>query len=277
MSTIHVKILENVGSLGILLLAAVLLASSCGTGPSDEEGEDASRDPLPSPVGPAPPGMVLIPGGRYAIGSEHGDADERPVREILLDPFFVDTTEVTNADFARFVRETGYQTEGAWQEYAGPGRERHPATGVTWSDAAAYASWAGKRLPTEAEWEAAARGGLVDKPYPNGDTVEGSAKYGEIFEGRNTRTVPVGSFAPNGYGLYDMAGNVWEWCADFYASDAYARADELNPAGPRRGASRVMRGGSWNDRAEELRVSNRLEMTPTIIGHVFGFRCAKSP
>jgi formylglycine-generating enzyme required for sulfatase activity len=221
--------------------------------------------------------MVLVPGGRYAIGSERGDPDERPVREILLDPFFVDTTEVTNADFARFVRETGYVAEGAWQEYARPGRERHPVTGVTWNDASAFASWAGKRLPTEAEWEAAARGGLVDKPYPNGDSLEGTAKYGEIFAGNDTQTVPVGSFAPNGYGLYDTAGNVWEWCADFYASDAYARADELNPAGPRRGASRVMRGGSWNDRAEELRVSNRLEMTPTIIGHVFGFRCAKSP
>ena len=263
--------------LAVLVLAAQVAALACGGAPAGE-GRPAERDPLPAPATSPPEGMVLVPGGRYRIGSEDGDADERPAREVLLDPFFIDTHEVTNAEFARFVEATGYATEGSWRQHAGRGRERHPVTAVTWNDARAYAEWAGKRLPTEAEWEVAARGGLAGKPFPNGDSLEGSAVFGEIFEGtESTKTAPVGSLASNGYGLYDMAGNVAEWCADYYARDAYARADELNPHGPARGAARVVRGGSWNDLAEEIRVANRVEMTPTIIGHVFGFRCAKSP
>jgi formylglycine-generating enzyme required for sulfatase activity len=268
---------EALRAIFFLGLICAIFVAGCSTHGDDGERREADRDPLPSPPGPPPEGMVLVPGGRYRIGSEQGDRDEQPVRELLLDPFYIDTHEVTNAEFARFVEETGYESEGFWRQYAGRGRERHPVTAVTWNDASAYAKWAGKRLPTEVEWEAAARGGLAEKRYPNGDALEGSAVFGQIFAGDDTKTAPVGSLAPNGYGLYDTAGNVWEWCADYYAADAYERADELDPAGPERGAARVARGGSWNDREAELRVSNRLEMTPTIIGHIFGFRCAKSP
>jgi formylglycine-generating enzyme required for sulfatase activity len=222
--------------------------------------------------------MVLIRGGEYEVGSDVGEEDERPARRVTLDPFYLDAREVTNAEFTRFVAATGYEAEGDWRRYAGPGRETHPVVSVTWSDASAYAKWVGRRLPTEAEWEAAARGGLQGTAYPRGSELRPEdANFGALFEDEDSpRTAPVGSFPPNGYGLYDMAGNVWEWCSDYYAPDAYSRGPKRNPAGPERGAARVARGGSWNDPATSLRVSNRLEATPSLIGPVFGFRCARS-
>jgi formylglycine-generating enzyme required for sulfatase activity len=220
--------------------------------------------------------MVLVRGGTYTVGSNSGEDDERPARRVVLDPFYLDEREVTNADFARFVAETGHRPEGAWQRFASPGRANHPAVAVTWNDATAYAAWAGKRLPTEAEWEAAARGGLEGRIFPNGDEIgPDEATFGSLFS-HDPRTTPAGSLRPNGYGLYDMAGNVWEWCSDFYAPDAYLRGQLRAPKGPESGSARVARGGSWNDKAQALRVSNRLEMTPTLSGPVFGFRCARS-
>jgi len=258
------------------LLAALLAGCGGGDAPPAPPGP-AEREPTPGPEGPPPAGMVLVRGGYFLVGSEQGDPDEAPVRRLAIDGFYIDAREVTNADFARFAAATGYEAEGEWRRYARPGREAHPVLSVTWTDAAAFAEWAGKRLPTEAEWEAAARGGLEGADYPNGDEVSpDDATYGHLYDTRPA-TTPAGSLEPNGYGIYDMAGNAWEWCSDYYALDAYARVPTLNPAGPERGVSRVLRGGSWNDRAVTLRVSNRLEMTPTIIGPVFGFRCAKSP
>jgi sulfatase modifying factor 1 len=256
-------------------LAAALALAGCSSSGEPAPDEAAAR---PDPTGPPIEGMVLVRGGVYAIGSEDGETDERPARRILLDPFYLDAREVTNAEFARFVEATGYRAEGEWKLFAGAGRERHPVVSVTWRDAAAFAAWAGKRLPTEAEWEAAARGGLEGKPYPNGDALAAEDATFEVEDdGSGARTTPAGSHRPNGYGLYDMAGNVWEWCADRYVEDAYARPPLHNPTGPERGASRVMRGGAWNSRPSDCRVSNRLEMTPTLLGPVFGFRCAKTP
>jgi formylglycine-generating enzyme required for sulfatase activity len=220
--------------------------------------------------------MILVRGGTYTVGSNSGEDDERPARRVVLDPFFIDVREVSNADFARFVDETGYRPEGTWKRYATRSRGDHPVVGATWNDAVAYAQWAGKRLPSEAEWEAAARGGLEGRIYPNGDEISpDDATFGSLFSKEPT-TTPVGSRHPNGYGLYDMAGNAWEWCSDYYAPDAYLRSSTRDPKGPEQGSSRVARGGSWNDKAQALRVSNRLEMTPTLSGPVFGFRCAKS-
>lgn len=236
-----------------------------------------ARAPLADPEGPPPDGMALVRGGTYAVGSDSGERDEAPAHAAVLDPFYIDVNEVTNAEFSRFVSETGYIAEGQWKTYAGKDRDRHPVASVTWNDASAYAKWAGKRLPTEHEWEAAARGGEVGLPFPNGNALTaGDATYDFVTD-ETIRTTPVGTKPANGYGLHDMAGNVWEWCSDWYASDAYRRLTPNNPAGPERGAARVMRGGSWNERSVSCRVSNRLEMTPTIIGFVFGFRCAKTP
>ncbi len=221
--------------------------------------------------------MVLVHGGTYWMGSMVGDVDERPVHAVVLDPFFIDTREVTNDEFAEFVQATSYAPEGQWAQYAVRGRENCPVTAVTWNDAVAFAAWADKRLPTEAEWEIAARGGLEGSLYPNGDSLTpDEANFDNVFGDERTGTIPVGSKLPNGYGLYDTAGNVWEWCSDFYAPDAYARLPKYNPRGPEHGSSRVVRGGSWNERATSCRVSNRLAMTPSLIGPVFGFRCARS-
>ncbi len=269
------------GRTAIVLVLAVAVVGGCRRGEVDSdrgsERDDGAAMAGKGSPGPPPQGMVLIPGGEYLIGSNKGEEDERPVHPVILDPFYIDAREVTNADFARFVAATGYQAEGLWQRYSENGRDSHPAVAVTWNDASAYAKWAGKRLPTEAEWEAAARGGANPSLYPNGDQLlPEDATFGFLFE-EDPQTTPVGSHPPNRIGLYDMAGNVWEWCADYYAADAYSSAPTKNPTGPERGATRVVRGGSWNDRAEVLRVANRLEMTPSLIGPIFGFRCAKSP
>ena len=262
----------GIGAVAALVLAASGCGRSAGTG-----APPATVAPRPDPTGAPPDGMVLVPGGTYTIGSDDGAPDEQPVHRVVLDPFYIDRYEVTNAEFARFVAATGYQAEGQWERYAGRGRGDHPVASVTWNDATAYAAWAGKRLATESEWEAAARGGLEGKPYPNGDELGPDEATFGFFDGMKISTTPVGSHRPNGYGLYDMAGNVWEWCSDYYAADAYARAEANNPRGPGVGAARVARGGSWYEGVGELRVSNRLGTTPTIIGPVFGFRCAKSP
>lgn len=265
------------GVIGIFLVGyAAVFGAGCAMKTAPKESPE-SVVPLPDPTGPPPEGMVLVRGGVYAIGSETGEPDERPIHRVALDPFYVDAREVTNEEFARFVAATGYAPEGQWTRYAGKGRERHPVTSVTWNDASAYAAWAGKRLPTESEWEAAARGGLDGKAYPNGDELDADDATFGAFDGMQIATTPVGSHRPNGYGLYDTAGNVWEWCSDYYAADAYARADAHDPKGPSVGAARVARGGSWYEGVGELRVSNRLAMTPTLIGPVFGFRCAKTP
>jgi sulfatase modifying factor 1 len=268
------------------------------------------------PRGPRPPGMVWIPGGTFTMGTTDTNAhffDARPQHDVEIDGFWLDETEVTNAQFEEFVKATGYVTvaeqrptkeqimanlqpgvppppddklvpaslvfrqpddpipwademnwwewlPGAnWRHPEGPGsgiadRMNHPVVHVCWKDADAYCKWAGKRLPTEAEWERAARGGLVGKTYAWGDELPGdggtwrcniwqgpSPKINTKADG-HVRTAPVKSYPPNGYGLYDVAGNVWEWCSDWYAPDYYLNAPLKNPQGP---------AGSFDPRARE--------------------------
>src|ERR1700753_166322 len=249
------------------------------------------------PPGPVPPGMVWVPGGEFSMGSTaESEAlcelpgvtlDALPVHRVYVEGFWMDATELTNEEFERFVKATGYITvaertpageefpdvpseklvagstvftptkeqvplddysrwwryqEGAnWRHPEGPhsgikGREKYPVVQIAYEDAAAYAEWAGKRLPTEAEWEFAARGGLTGKLYPWGDDFQpGGHEMAQTYQGKFPSKdtgadgfaglAPVASFPPNGYGLYDMAGNAWEWVSDWYRADYYTHSE----------------------------------------------------
>lgn len=259
-------------------------------------------------------GMVFIKGGAYRMGDDDAMPYEGPAHEVGVDSFWIDATEVTVAQFARFVGATGYKTDaekfgwsgvfdtssgewtrcdGAdWRHPEGPSsgaRPDEPVCQVSWNDADAYARWAGKRLPTEAEWEYAARGGLAGKKYAWGDELRpGGRPVANWWQGRfpteNTKEdgfvgrAPVGSFPPNGYGLYDTAGNVWEWCSDWFAGDYYSSSPRRNPTGPATGAERSMRGGSWlcsENYCTNYRVAARGHATADTGLDNVGFRCAK--
>ena len=252
---------------------------------------------LPPPTA-VPGGMVLIPAGTFEMGSEDEDAndDEQPVHTVHLNAFYMDKYEVTNAQFKRFIDANPAWQKGNiedrfhngsylrhWSSNNYPdGKADYPVVNVSWYAAMAYAEWAGKRLPTEAEWEYAARGGLSGKKYPWGDD-EPTAAYANYHRNVNDPT-PVGRYAANGYGLYNMAGNVWEWCLDAYDSDFYAASESRNPiAGGEvdnfttipTDPSRVLRGGSRGFDALCLRVAYRSGRSPTFTSDYFGFRCAR--
>ena len=293
-------------------------------------------------------GMVWVPGGKFWMGSNDGQPDEIPAHEVTVHGFWMDQTEVTNEEFERYVKATGYITMAerkpdpkdfpnvppenlvpgsvvfapppgdvpldnhmlwweyrpgaSWRHPEGPnsnlqGREKHPVVHVCWDDAVAYATWAGKRLPTEAEWEFAARGGLDRQPFAWGpEKVPGNKWMANIWQGRFPNenklsdgfrcTSPVATFPPNAYGLYDLSGNVWEWCADWYRMDYYARGEFDNPKGPSDSfdprepgtAKRVMRGGSYlcsELYCEGYKPGARMKSSPdTGLSHT-GFRCVK--
>ena len=267
-----------------------------------------------TPTKPEPPeGMVLIPAGTFEMGSEDEEAGDRekPVHTVHLDAFYMDVYEVTNAQFKAFVdanpdwqkdRIDGRFHNGAylnlWDGTDYPaGKADHPVLAVSWYAAMAYAEWAGKRLPTEAEWEYAARGGLAGKKYPWGDTMTlADANYSEYDENWNRiggigDTTPVGQYAANGYGLYDIAGNVSEWCLDLDDSDFYAEShDSRNPIAGGKSiqwlrenftsiptdSRRVPRGGSWFNSTRFLRVTTRISNWPRETRGFYGFRCARA-
>lgn len=261
----------------ILFIAAVLL-SACEKAPKS-----------PTVGGPSPyPEMVLIPAGEFIMGDGDGSGkqDERPSHTVYLDAFYIDRYEVTNKQYQAFIRATGHPAPRVEQSWAEPynwngteypeGCADQPVVLVTWHDAQQYCAWVGKRLPTEAEWEKAARGGLVGKRYPFGDTLElDHASFDKGFM-RTRKAMRVGSFKPNAFGLYDMAGNVWEWCRDWYDQEYYKNSPRNNPQGPDNGTYRVFRGGSWNSDEKFLRCSQRGKNVPEYKSHTVGFRCALS-
>ena len=269
-----------------------------------------------------PEGMVLIPAGHFQMGSigdrpgsigdrpeDWADHDEQPVHTVHIDAFFMDAHEVTNLEYKAFLLENPRWQKSRinrrfhdgdylkyWHGNNYPrGRANRPVTGVSWYAAMAYAEWAGKRLPTEAEWEYAARGGLAGKLYPSGNTISTrEANYSKLV-GRVPdmwdATTVVGRYAANGYGLYDMAGNVYEWCLDEYDADFYFVS--RNSRNPISGAptiqwmldnftsiptnsSRVFRGGGWASTRLQVRVANRAADTPMFLNPDVGFRCVRA-
>ncbi len=318
----------------------------------------------PAP-GPAPLGMVWIPGGEFSMGAQdppemnmvgmQATTDSRPIHRVYVDGFFMDKTDVTNAQFAAFVKATGYVTiaektpsaadfpgappenlvaggvvfsppghqvmlndhyqwwsyvKGAnWRHPSGPessikGKENYPVVQVAYADAVAYANWAHKRLPTEAEWEFAARGGLAGKPFVWGEKFKPDGKYmANTFQGHFPDhdagsdgfigPSPVAHFAPNGYGLYDMAGDVWQWTSDWYRPDYYAELAQLggvarNPQGPEQPydpaepteKKKVHRGGSYlctDQYCSRYMVGTRGKGEVTTGTNHLGFRCISAP
>jgi len=224
--------------------------------------------------------MAYIPAGEFIMGSPEGEGsnDEQPQHRVYLDAYFIDIYEVTNAQFAQFVTATGYQGEGDWRKYYTSGKEKHPVVNVTWNDANAYCQWAGKRLPTEAEWEKAARG-TDGRRYPWGNEWAPSKCNAAGSADGYERTAPVGSFPASAspYRVMDMAGNVWEWVADWYDKNYYRRSPQRNPQGPGSGSGCVLRSGSWESEPVDVRAANRGWYQADLSSNDWGFRCALSP
>ena len=217
---------------------------------------------------------VHVPAGEFEMGSTTGDNDEQPVHRVYLDEYWIGQTEVTNAQYALCVSAGGCTapSNSRWQD---SDYRDHPVTHVDWNQARAYCAWAGVRLPTEAEWEKAARG-TDGRIYPWGNSAPDDrfANYGNIIDG----TTPVGNY-PEGaspYGALDMAGNVWEWVNDWYDSDYYSQSPSENPQGPATGESRVLRGGSWDNYDSFVRSAFRFKYVPVDWGRYYGFRCVRS-
>jgi len=229
---------------------------------------------------------VLVPAGEFSMGSEEYD-DEKPRHQVYLDAFYIDKYEVTTAHFQQFVQATGHRTQAerggdsaTWRAPRGSGSsiaglEQHPVVQVSQDDAKAYCTWAGKRLPTEAEWEKAAWG-TDGRTYPWGNQFD--SRQGN-FEGKNHGTVPVGSYeeGKSPYGAYDMAGNVWEWVADWYDENYYRNSPARNPQGPVSGDKAVRRGCGWAaNKALDVRAPTRDWRAPAGWYGNVGFRCAKT-
>ncbi len=218
--------------------------------------------------------MVYVPSGAFIRGDNDGPLDSRPRRRHVLREFWIDRHEVTNEEYAVFVQASGHSTPSHWPEGGVPGGlGSEPVVNVTWSDAAAYAQWAGKRLPTEAEWEKAARGTEGNR-YPWGSRF--SAELCNTSEGGVRGVANAGSYrgGASPYGVSEMAGNVREWTADFYDGRYYVNAPERDPKGPRGGVSRVVRGGSWRLSREWALTFARSRLRPDEAHSDLGFRCA---
>jgi formylglycine-generating enzyme required for sulfatase activity/tRNA A-37 threonylcarbamoyl transferase component Bud32 len=231
--------------------------------------------------------MIVVPGGHYSRGSNEGARDEMPRHAVNLSSFALDIHAVTNEQFVRFLQAMGGEKDHNNNDIIRlrdarikrangkliieSGYARHPVVGVTWYGAVAYAKWIGKRLPTEAEWEAAAAGGRENFLYPTGNEIERT--QANFF---SSDTTPVMSYSPNAFGLYDMPGNVYEWCQDWYAYNYYDASvlEPDQPLGPPQGVYRVLRGGCWKSLKEDLRCSHRHRNNPGAVNGTYGFRCA---
>ncbi|XP_044772528.1 formylglycine-generating enzyme isoform X3 [Neomonachus schauinslandi] len=299
---------------------AASLAGSCGCGTPQRRGDHGSSaaahrysreanapGQVPGERPLAPTKMVLIPAGVFTMGTDDPQIKqdgEAPARRVAIDAFYMDAYEVSNAEFEKFVNSTGYLTEVAaapwwlpvkganWRHPEGPDstvlrRPDHPVLHVSWNDAVAYCTWAGKRLPTEAEWEYSCRGGLQNRLFPWGNKLQPKGQhYANIWQGEfpvtNTGedgfrgTAPVDAFPPNGYGLYNIVGNAWEWTSDWWTVH-HSVEKTLNPKGPPSGKDRVKKGGSYmchKSYCYRYRCAARSQNTPDSSASNLGFRCA---
>ncbi len=221
--------------------------------------------------------MVQIPAGEFLMGSaSNGSGDDRPQHRVYLDAYCIGKYEVTNEQFRKFVNAADYKAEGSWASHAS-GKDRHPVVEVSWNDVMAYCRWAGGSLPTEAQWEKAARG-TDGRTYPWGSSWDASRcrnSVGSISSGSTS----VGSFSGGAspYGVHDMAGNVWECCSDWYGDNYYTSSPSRNPGGPGSGQYRVVRGGSWGDTdTRDFRCAGRSGYSPDRSHHGLGFRLCRT-
>jgi formylglycine-generating enzyme required for sulfatase activity len=237
-------------------------------------------DPHPDPsdyIDPKGVPMRPVSAGEFTMGSDSGKSDERPVHTVGLDAYYIDKYEVTNrlykvcvdADVCQVPQDDSFTTD----YYGNPDFDDYPVMGVSWEMAKVYCEWRGAQLPTEAQWEKAARG-LDERTYPWGEGIDQSLAN---YDRTGIEPAVVGTYekGKSPYGVYDMAGNVWEWVADWYSSTFYDNSPTFNPSGPGNGQQRVLRGGVWYYGEDRVRVSSRDSYDPVKILGSFGFRCAR--
>ena len=241
--------------------------------------------------------MKLIPAGKFLMGSEGWGEFESPIHEVFVDEFLIDEAPVTNQEFSEFVKQTGHKTTAeingiasgyengemkeiaglCWKTYFNEERKNHPVVLVSWNDANEFAKWAGKRLPTEAEWEKAARGTLEANLYSWGNNEPDNSFCN--FEKQTDNfppTTEVKTFPSNAFGLFDMGGNVWNWCSDWFSENYYSVSENENPNGAATGITKVRRGASFNIvQTFRLRCANRGAYDPNSFAINIGFRCVK--
>ena len=280
----HRCILSSVVSLGFLFVSlCVIFETSRAASPTEQQTQTTGRDRAP---------MVLIPAGPFHMGvpdaARDGGRDEYPGHIVFLDPYLIDTYEVTNGRYLEFITATGHRKP---QHPHNPERNiwhgglmpesimERPVINVDWFDANAYCTWAGKRLPTEAEWEKAARGGDDRRfPWGNVEPTDKHLNFNQKWIGERT-LMPVGSYeaGKSVFGLYDVAGNVWEWVADWYDLTYYEKSPEKNPKGPVTGRNKVIRSSGWQVETPQVRIFTRIQSNPKDRNESTGFRCAKDP
>jgi formylglycine-generating enzyme len=300
-----------------LLLAAIPLGFAYGLRGSTEPASVNAALVAREPTFARSTEMIRLAGGTFLMGTPRPSPDDqRPVHRVVLAPFWMDPTHVTNRQFEEFVDDTAYRTTaeergwsllfnrptGSWEKTVGiswqhptgvesslAGKENYPVVHVSWFDAVAYANWAKKRLPTEAEYEFAARGGLSDAAFAWGRELspdrqlranywQGKFPVVNLRQDGYLEVSPTGAFPANPYGLYDMAGNVASWCGDWYAQESYGQSLPSRAAGPLSGTERVLRGGSWHSTADKgagLHVGDRDSASPEETSSRIGFRCGR--
>ncbi len=279
------KALDSANELGLTdeqkdiaqYLQAKIPGQRSATAPGSSKPDGVTETAVP--VEPRDVPMVLVPAGEFMMGSNLSD-DEKPMRRVFLNAFLMDTYEVTVGQYARYLEVTGIEEPPDWSVMNQSQHQNRPVVNVDWGDAVNYCKWAGKRLPTEAEWEKAARGtdGRI-YPWGNEAPTRLHANFGRKDWEDHLALAPVGSFeaGKSPYGLYDMGGNAWEWVFDWYGHDFYKKGPKKNPIGPAKGDTKVVRGGSWLYVSEFLRTSFRFNADPSGKQFGYGFRCAKTP